>query len=192
MLIKTNVAEPFFSKCEDNEFSCSTHGNCIEMSKRCNGKSECSYDNSDELNCTIFSHDDTYNAKYHPEEETLDQKVQVNVSIHIKNIFDVKELSMEFTVRLLLTMEWYDSRIIFRNLKEEIEENIISLEESQHLWLPSLCFKNSNSGQRTTIDSETSFHVKKHGKHKKNSKTEVHEDYIYEGSENPLVLSRFI
>ena len=102
---------------------------------------------------------------YHnPEDEKLDQKVQVNVSLHVKNIFDIKELSMEYTVRLLLTMEWYDPRISFRNLKEEKEENIISLEESFHLWLPSLYFKNSNFGQRTTTDSETSFHVKRHGR----------------------------
>ena len=129
---------------------------------------------------------------YHnPEDEKLDQKVQVNVSLHVKNIFDIKELSMEYTVRFLLTMEWYDPRISFRNLKEEKEENIISIEESCHLWLPSLYFKNSNFGQRTTTDSETSFHVKRHGKHGNNPVTEIHEDYIYKGSENPMVLARY-
>ena len=45
------------------------------MSKRCNGKTECSYVNSDEFGCTIFSHDDTYNAKYHPEDGNMGFKV---------------------------------------------------------------------------------------------------------------------
>ena len=87
-------------------------------------------------------------------------------------------------------MEWFDPRIVFRNLKDEIEENIISLDESKHLWLPSLCFKNSNLGKRTRVDSETSFHVKKLGPHRQNDISEIHEDYLYEGSQNPLVLSR--
>ena len=60
-----------FFQCGQDKFSCSTHGNCIGMSKRCNGKTECSYDNSDEFGCTIFSHDDTYNAKYHPEDGNM-------------------------------------------------------------------------------------------------------------------------
>ena len=111
--------------------------------------------------------------------------------MHIKNIFDINELSMEYKVRVLLTMEWYDPRITFRNLKDQKEENIISLEESNHLWLPSLCFKNSNLGQRTKVDSETSFHIKKRGQYKYNEIREIHEDYIYEGIENPLVLSRY-
>ena len=67
------------------------------MSKRCNGKTECLYDKSDESNCSIFSHDDTYNAKYHPESKTShDNRIPINVSIHIENIFDIKELSMEY------------------------------------------------------------------------------------------------
>ena len=168
------------------------------MSKRCNGKTDCSDDNSDEFNCTIFSHDNTYSAKHHPEDNSNDSNndnenklVQVNVSMHIKNIFDINELSMEYKVRVLLTMEWYDPRITFRNLKDQKEENIISLEESNHLWLPSLCFKNSNLGERTKVDSETSFHIKKHGLYRHNKITEIHEDYIYDGIENPLVLSRY-
>ena len=64
-----------FFQCGQDKFSCSTHGNCIGMSKRCNGKTECSYDNSDEFGCTIFSHDDTYNAKYHPEDGNMSCQV---------------------------------------------------------------------------------------------------------------------
>jgi hypothetical protein len=54
------------------------------MSKRCNGKTECSYDNSDEFGCTIFSHDDTYNAKYHPEDGNIGCQVsKAGIQIYI-------------------------------------------------------------------------------------------------------------
>ena len=40
------------------------------------------------------------------------------------------------------------------------------------------------------VDSETSFHIKKLGPHRQNDISEIHEDYLYEGRQNPLVLSR--
>ena len=162
------------------------------MNERCDGKIDCPADSSDEDNCHLFVLNPGYKSTFPPSTNEENDKAQVKVSIHIKNVAHVKELSMEFEVCVKIIMEWYDQRIDFRNLKKDEKLNVINSKELRDsLWLPSLLFQNSNSRERTQIDEEASLVVRRLGKSKPNDLTEIHEDSIYSGSENPLILSRY-
>ena len=133
--------------------------------------------------------DKTY-LKSHSPSINDNEKVNVNVSVFVKNIFDIKELHMEFKVRLQITMVWFDPRITFKNLRSKESKNIINKQEISKIWLPALFFANSNIGQKTIVDSESNLLVRKLGNHHLNDMNEIHENHLYKGSENPLVLSR--
>ena len=98
---------------------------------------------------------------------------------------------MEYKLRVQVTLSWFDPRITFRNLKENERDNILNDSEKSKIWLPTLIFTNSNFGQRTLADNESSLIIKRLGKPTKNPINEIYEDYLYKGAENPLVLSRF-
>ena len=122
-------------------------------------------DNSDEIDCSLFKLKDGYDPNFSSRNFGKD-KAEVNVSIHIKSISEIKELSMEFEARVFITMEWYDPRITFRNLKNDEKLNAInSNEERSKLWLPSLVFQNSRSGTRTLIDNKAWLGVRRLGKY---------------------------
>jgi hypothetical protein len=127
------------------------------MKNRCDGNIDCPDDNSDEQNCIMFTTDNTYRKTYSPTKE----RVKVNVSIHIQSVSNIKELDMEFDVRLRVKFKWFDQRVTFRNLKTVNKMNIVNLEDMGKLWLPYLSFKNSLHGEMTKVDQQTLLVVKK-------------------------------
>lgn len=179
------------SQCGEDKFTCSTFGTCIPMSKRCNGRVDCPLDDFDEENCNLFELSKNYMKNQSPPTSRNQTGIPVKVQVHIKNVYDLNELSMDFKVRLKLSLSWHDSRITFKNLKENEDENIMCLESSNQLWMPTLLFGNSNNDQRTVLDDQSSLLVKSSSNHELNNLDILHQDYLFKGSENPLILSRF-
>ena len=72
--------------------------------------------------------------------------VPVKVFVYIKNIFGIDELDLSLKMRVKITMEWFDHRLTFRNLRDGQDENIVPIEVLKQLWLPYLIFADSNLG----------------------------------------------
>ena len=161
-------------------------GNCIPIAQRCDGKIDCPNDMSDETNCSIVIKPKHYQVQYQPM-----TKLQVGVKIHVKNVFDIDEVAMEFKTRVRVDLSWYDPRLTFQNLRSEDEKNLIDFETGQGIWKPSLLFHNSNHGERTKYDEDTSFSIKRLGPAQSNDFSHIHENLLYKGSENVLQLSRY-
>ena len=142
----------FLLQCPREKFTCGTHGNCIAMSQRCNGQVQCpaANDNSDEENCRILDINNEYNKQFAPKSEN-NPKVPVHVHVFIKNIFGINELDLSLKMRVQITMEWFDHRLTFRNLRDGQDENIVPQEEVSKLWLPYLIFSDSNLGTFSSL-----------------------------------------
>ncbi len=181
--------ELLLTQCGDDSFTCSNHGNCIHISKRCNGEVDCP-DRSDELNCNIIKIPNNYRAKYHPE-ICYGHLTHVNVTLFIKNVFGINEKNMEFKVRVKITMEWYDHRLTYENLKDHKDMNIVSNDQMQKLWMPCLIYYNSNDGDRTIVDESASLLVRKIANASTNDLAEIQENLLYKGDINALELSRY-
>ena len=182
MLLLLEFAKCYSFECSSEFFSCKISKNCIPLNQRCDGKMDCSdkNDDSDEVNCQLLDLPRTYNKDYQPE----NSKIQVNVSLHLKNVFDVNEVSMEFKARILVEMEWFDSRLEYKNLQDL---NLVNPALGSELWKPILLFFNSNQGERIKFDPEALVTIEKKSKVAEISE----ENYLYSGSENSLKMSKY-
>jgi hypothetical protein len=48
------------TQCGEHNFTCNKFGDCLPMSKRCNGVIDCLEDNSDETDCLLVTRPETY------------------------------------------------------------------------------------------------------------------------------------
>jgi hypothetical protein len=133
---------------------------------------------------------DSY-QKEHPPKNLNGGPLKTNVSLELSNINNVEELKMEFTLRLKVTISWFDPRIQFKNLREEEDNNIIGPAEMQKIWLPFLLFSNSNDGEGTVVDYRTFLTAKKVTTGYPNGIEDLNEETLYDGASNPLILERY-
>ena len=120
--------------------------------------------------------------------------------MEIYNILKVHELEMDYTIDLSITLLWYDSRITFRNLKTNKDENILSMKEINQIWSPELMFLDSDgvgiikAGDQVSKDASKfsgkgSVMILRHGNPQHNPPKELDEDYLYSGKENAILMT---
>ena len=88
-------------------------------------------------------------------------------------------------------MQWLETRLQFKNLKEEITLNNLSPSEMRRIWVPKLIFYNTETKPSTTVDEETIIFAEKQGNYKPSSIEDVENIKYYDGHENELHMQRF-
>ena len=105
--------------CSSGMFTCND-GQCIGIEQRCDQTSNC-LDESDENNCNLMFMKDNYNKKIAPfsfdKINNVNIPVNINVSMAIIDILKLEEVNHVYTLKYRLTLEWYDYRIKYYNLK---------------------------------------------------------------------------
>ncbi len=185
--------ELLLSTCGPDEFTCHTYGDCIPITKRCNGKFDCvEGDLSDEEQCNIVNlNHETYNQGKPPKNET-GERLKIDVQLRVDTIADIDELGQTITMRLKVVMSWHDNQLTFNNLNENKDYNNVNDNIRDRLWVPVLVILNSIGLGLTQIDETSVMTVMRMGNYTLNSEQDVYEDFLYSGTENPLVLSSFI
>ena len=92
-------------------------------------------------------------------------------------------------VQFTLSMSWYDSRLLFKNLKTREYYNVVD-PETQELWIPSLGFHNTEDKQSTVSDSDTSIRILKEGNSSLAGLESLENAEEYLGAENKIKTSR--
>ena len=99
------------------------------MEDRCDQIINCK-DKSDEKFCSLIVFEDSYNKKVPPfttdPEDNSVIPVKVNVSTSLMNVLAISEFDHTIDLKLGITLEWYENRVLFHNLKTEEDLNILS------------------------------------------------------------------
>ena len=155
------------------------------MDDRCDGIFQCE-DKSDGDDCDLFDTDkETYNKDYPPRKEGKPVEVKVNVSIVA--IQNIKEIDMTFSTKFTLSLEWYDERIRFSNLKNEDLTNLVGYQNMEKIWIPPLIFNNTKKNIMVVPQPTASLFINKRGNYTVAPPSSVNEDFYYQGSENVFV-----
>ena len=119
------------------------------------------------------------------------------VFITVYDITDLEELDMSYTVYFKVTMKWFDSRIIFRNLKATDHENQLENSQINEIWVPNLYVVNSydNIYMKAQQENEKIYvavRIYRNGSAKQNELSEIDEDYLYSGKDNHIALENYL
>ena len=101
----------------------------FRMDERCNQIMNCK-DKSDEVNCKLISFEENYGKKVPP--FTINEKdyslipAMVRVSTQLMNVLAISEFSHTIDLKLGITLEWYENRVFYHNLKSKEALNILS------------------------------------------------------------------
>ena len=64
------------------------------------------------------------------------------VSIDLLKISDLDEVDSSISVKFKLILSWFENRLMYHNLKETSDENIIEDKTAEKMWIPPLKFAN--------------------------------------------------
>ena len=104
----------------------------LSMTERCNQIMNCR-DESDEDHCSLLVFKENYNKKVAPFTiNTTDKSVipvSVSVSTSLMNVLEISEFTHTISLKLGITLEWYENRVQYHNLKTEESLNVLSNNE---------------------------------------------------------------
>ena len=106
---------------------------CVfSMNERCDQIIQCQ-DKSDEDNCSLLVFEESYNKlvppiSFNPKDKSY-IPVSVRVSTSLRNVLEISESTHTIDLKLGISLEWYDNRVLFYNLKSEDALNVLSNSE---------------------------------------------------------------
>ncbi|XP_066976879.1 uncharacterized protein [Macrobrachium rosenbergii] len=173
-----------FSSCELWMFTCDD-GTCINKSRRCDKKSDCS-DFSDEERCDIVVIPPKYNKNLPPPAPKDMFPILLNMDAIIKFTHPLQILQSKFTLELSITRFWLDSRLTFHNLQDSFSRNVV--ENISELWFPHVEFLGRENIISTTYEHLNHINwVLREGEPVNDSHCILDEDVVFRGQDNHLV-----
>ena len=146
------------SPCPPGHFTCDD-ATCIKINTHCDFKYDCR-DKSDELGCEVVSSPKDYQNHVPTRLEHGEGEISLPVTFNVSvESLGVETLTMTLEVSHTLSLTWVDSRLYYRNLKENSSLNVLSLATMKLLWAPEVNFVNTIDGHHTWMDYETTVTI---------------------------------
>ena len=106
---------------------------CVfSMNERCDQIIQCQ-DKSDEDKCSLLVFEESYNKLVPPisfnKADSNIIPVSIRVSTSLRNVLEISEFTHTIDLKLGISLEWYDKRVLFHNLKSEEALNVLSNSE---------------------------------------------------------------
>ena len=114
----------------------------------------------------------------------------MNISSEISDILDIDEVEHAFKVKFKLVLSWYDSRLVYHNLKTSRVANSPAIKEVEKLWIPKIIFDNTEKNDVTAFDKLVKITIAREGSHVSADETVVDETNVFKGSENGINFER--
>lgn len=67
-------------------------------------------------------------------------QTRVNISTDLKTVIGISESNQVIELKLEITLEWYENRAYYYNLKENSALNVLAYEELAQMWIPYIIF----------------------------------------------------
>ena len=104
----------------------------VSMNERCDQIIQCQ-DESDEDDCSLLVFKESYNKLVPPisfnQADSSIIPVSIRVSTSLRNVLEISEFTHTIDLKLGITLEWYDNRVLYHNLKSEEALNVLSKSE---------------------------------------------------------------
>ena len=68
-------------------------------------------------------------------------RLGINVSTSLQTVIDLGERNHIIELKFKLTLEWFEYRTTYQNLKINEALNVLSSQELQEIWIPYIIFK---------------------------------------------------
>ena len=65
----------------------------------------------------------------------------INVSTSLQTVIDLDERNHIIELKFKLTVEWFEYRATYQNLKTNKALNVLSSEELREIWIPFIIFQ---------------------------------------------------
>ena len=92
-------------------------------------------------------------------------------------------------IRFVVELQWFEPRAVYHNLRENMTQNPLELEDIQSLWIPKLIYRNNKNNDDTLTDLwKSQFYVNQKGNSTSSGITNTDEFEIFKGKENPLIM----
>ena len=103
---------------------------CVfSMNERCDQIIQCQ-DKSDEDKCSLLVFEESYNKLVPPVSFNSSGNniipVSIRVSTSLRNVLEISEFTHTIDLKLGISLEWYDNRVLFHNLKSKEALNVLS------------------------------------------------------------------
>ena len=102
------------------------------MNERCDQIIQCQ-DESDEDNCALLVFKQSYNKLVPPisfnQADNSIIPVSIRVSTSLRNVLEISEFFHTIDLKLAISLEWYDNRVLYHNLNSEEALNVLSKSE---------------------------------------------------------------
>lgn len=139
---------------------------CIPLEYRCDLKYDC-LDRSDEAHCEVVNKPQDYKMDLPPRFSISGSSHHVSGNRHVlpvtveMTIVTVAIHTMDMTMKLSYEMKMtvYDNRLSYRNLKSNLTLNQVTFSTMRSLWSPTVDFFNTETQERTKVDSKTSLYL---------------------------------
>ena len=105
----------------------------FSMTERCDQIIQCQ-DESDEDKCSLLVLGDSYNKlvppikSFNPTDNSI-TPVSIRVSTSLRNVLEISEFTHTIDLKLGISLDWYDNRLEFYNLKSKHSLNVLSNSE---------------------------------------------------------------
>ena len=92
-------------------------------------------DQSDEEGCSTLVIGDRYDRMVAPFTSNANsiEPIDVNISVVLIDIEHIDEENNEFKVKYMVSLEWYENRVVFHNLKSNTKMNVLTEDDVEYL-----------------------------------------------------------
>lgn len=173
------------ASCFGSNFACGD-GSCQPLENRCNQRLDCA-DGSDEVDCNILHIDElTYVKDYIPPSLIKNHKLTINMSITVNQFLKLSETDSYANIQFRLNLQWMDARLDYDHLNDEYERNVLTEQEKQSIWTPTIVFHNTKHKTLSINDVKSTILVKKQSHYQISPASQVWKSKQYHGDKNPL------